>query len=113
MIKNTNNLLYLLIVTIVLFGSSCEKESEYEKEQNAINEYIEENNITVEPKYSGLYYIEVKEGTGASADGGDEVRVKYTGTFLDGEVFDSGVYSFKLGMGTVAHIAQTMVSPPQ
>lgn len=82
---------------IIILMTSCDKETPYEKEQAAIREYLENNNITVEPQYSGLYYIETKAGTGASADGGDRVRVKYTGTFLDGEEFDSGVYTFTIG----------------
>ena len=96
---NISIVLVMSLSLVILAG--CEKESDYEKEQTAIKEYVEENNITVEPKYSGLYYIETKAGTGADADGGDEVRVKYTGTFLDGEEFDSGIYPFILGAGRV------------
>lgn len=92
---------YALLPAVLLLANACEKESAYDKEQREIKEYIEENNITVEPTYSGLYYIETKAGTGASADGGDKVRVKYKGTFLDGEEFDSGVFTFTLGIGSV------------
>ena len=95
-----SGILFLLAAISAVF-QGCEKESAFEKEQAAIKAYVEENNITVEPKYSGLYYIEVQAGTGASADGGDKVRVKYKGTFLDGEVFDSGIYTFTLGYGEV------------
>ena len=88
-------LLFILILV------SCEKESKAEKEEAAIQAYLIENNITVSPTYSGLYYIETFKGSGASADGGDRVKVKYTGTFLDGEEFDSGVFTFTLGIGQV------------
>ncbi|HQQ93491.1 MAG TPA: peptidylprolyl isomerase [Bacteroidia bacterium] len=40
---------------------------------------------------SGLRYIVEKEGTGISPLASDNVTVHYTGTFLDGKVFDSSV----------------------
>jgi FKBP-type peptidyl-prolyl cis-trans isomerase FkpA len=93
---------FYLAVSVILFaGSGCEKETDQEKEEADILAYIEENNITEEAKYSGLYYIETKKGTGAPADGGDNVKVRYKGTFLDGEEFDSGEFSFRLGIGQV------------
>ena len=91
----------LFLVFGAVFIGACDKETDLEKENAAIQAYLEENNITTEPQYSGLYYIETVAGTGASADGGDRVRVKYTGTFLDGEEFDSGIYTFTLGTGGV------------
>ena len=43
---------------------------------------------------SGLVFLSVKEGTGASPVAADTVRVHYRGTFPDGREFDS---SFKRG----------------
>lgn len=40
---------------------------------------------------SGLKYIVIKEGTGAKPASSSNVKVHYTGTFLDGKVFDSSV----------------------
>lgn len=40
---------------------------------------------------SGLRYIVLKEGTGARPQASSNVKVHYTGTFLDGKVFDSSV----------------------
>ncbi len=40
---------------------------------------------------SGLRYIVIKEGTGATPSATSNVKVHYTGTFLDGKVFDSSV----------------------
>lgn len=100
--KNKGIVLFSLfsLLSVVFFGS-CEKETPLEKEDAEIKAYIDENGIITEPTYSGLYYIETLKGTGASADGGDLVKVKYSGTFLDGEEFDSGVYEFILGAGRV------------
>ncbi|GAA6140807.1 FKBP-type peptidyl-prolyl cis-trans isomerase [Hydrogenophaga sp. 5NK40-0174] len=38
---------------------------------------------------SGLVYLPMKEGTGASPAASDKVRVHYKGTFPDGKEFDS------------------------
>ncbi len=94
-------LLSVLSLFSIVFLGSCDKETPLDKEKAEIMAYIEENGITTEPTYSGLYYIETKKGSGASADGGDRVSVKYKGTFLDGEEFDSGEYEFVLGTGRV------------
>jgi FKBP-type peptidyl-prolyl cis-trans isomerase len=40
---------------------------------------------------SGLQYQVIEEGTGATPAASDSVTVHYTGTFADGEVFDSSV----------------------
>ncbi len=40
---------------------------------------------------SGLVYIPVKQGSGASPKETDTVKVHYTGTLTDGKVFDSSV----------------------
>ena len=55
---------------------------------------------------SGLKYVELKEGTGATPKTGQTVVVHYTGTLEDGTKFDSSrdrnqPFSFKLGAGQV------------
>jgi FKBP-type peptidyl-prolyl cis-trans isomerase FkpA len=40
---------------------------------------------------SGLIYKQIKAGTGAQPKTSDTVKVHYTGTFIDGKVFDSSV----------------------
>jgi peptidylprolyl isomerase len=55
---------------------------------------------------SGLKYIEIKEGDGATPQTGKTVTVHYTGTLEDGTKFDSSrdrnqPFSFKLGVGQV------------
>lgn len=88
----------LLGLSLVILG--CEK-SKADKEMEELDAYLLENNITVKPTSSGIYYIETLKGSGPDAKGGDRVEVKYKGTFLDGEVFDSGPFSFTLGIGQV------------
>lgn len=40
---------------------------------------------------SGLLYLLIKEGAGASPTAADRVKVHYTGKLIDGTVFDSSV----------------------
>ncbi len=61
-------------------------------------------NVVTTP--SGLKYIEIKEGTGATPKTGQTVSVHYTGTLEDGTKFDSSrdrgqPFKFKLGQGQV------------
>ncbi len=60
----------------------------------------------VETTPSGLKYIEIKEGDGATPKKGQTVVVHYTGTLQDGTKFDSSrdrnqPFEFKLGVGQV------------
>lgn len=55
---------------------------------------------------SGLEYIEIKEGTGATPKKGQQVIVHYTGLLKDGTKFDSSVdrgqpFVFVIGVGQV------------
>ncbi len=55
---------------------------------------------------SGLQYIDVKDGTGATARAGNAVSVHYTGWLTDGKKFDSSrdrgqSFDFQLGTGGV------------
>lgn len=57
-------------------------------------------------KPSGLKYVDIKEGTGASSAPGKMVTVNYTGTLEDGTKFDSSYdhgqpYTFPIGRGSV------------
>ncbi|MGI6291343.1 MAG: FKBP-type peptidyl-prolyl cis-trans isomerase [Bacteroidales bacterium] len=77
-----------------------------DKEKELINQYVTENNITVTPTVSGLYYIETKKGKGTSPSEGQTCYVHYKGMLLDGTVFDSSIergepFPFPLGQGQV------------
>lgn len=55
---------------------------------------------------SGLKYIDIAEGSGASPRNGQTISVHYTGTLQDGTKFDSShdrgkPYEFRLGSGSV------------
>jgi peptidylprolyl isomerase len=62
-----------------------------------------ENVITTE---SGLQYVDLVEGTGATPQTGQNVKVHYTGTLENGSKFDSSrdrnsAFTFKIGVGQV------------
>jgi peptidylprolyl isomerase len=61
-------------------------------------------NVVTTP--SGLKYVDIKEGTGATPQAGQTVEVHYTGTLENGQKFDSSrdrgtPFRFKLGAGQV------------
>lgn len=61
-------------------------------------------NVVTTP--SGLKYVELKEGTGATPQPGQTVEVHYVGTLENGTQFDSSrdrgqPFSFKIGVGQV------------
>ncbi len=59
------------------------------EEPKALAKYLEENKITAKPTDSGLYFVETKKGNGPKLKDGDSVLVNYTGSLLNGSVFDT------------------------
>ena len=76
------------------------------EEDQLLNEYLQKNNIDIEPTMSGMYYIETEKGTGPAPIPGKMVAIHYEGYFLNGQTFDSSYgrrepLKFKLGAGDV------------
>ena len=82
------------------------------KMENMTNEpilianYLQENNIKSAARPSGLIFVDVEVGSGPSPVAGKQVTVNYSGSFLDGEIFDSSYdrnepFIFTLGVGEV------------
>ncbi|MEM8673704.1 MAG: FKBP-type peptidyl-prolyl cis-trans isomerase [Cyanobacteria bacterium P01_G01_bin.67] len=85
------------------------------QQPNTNPQLIAQNNISEEESMdlsnattteSGLKYIVMEEGNGATPQTGENVTVHYTGTLEDGSKFDSSrdrnrPFSFKLGVGQV------------
>jgi FKBP-type peptidyl-prolyl cis-trans isomerase len=77
-------------------------QSRKEKGPQELSRYIHDNHIEAKPSATGLYLIETEKGKGASPKDGDTVVVHYTGSFLNGTVFDSSVkrnQPFKFAIG--------------
>lgn len=109
---NTNKLTFHLKLIDILDKEEYEKEQELAKlsnkryEKTSLNKYLEQNSITTEPNMSGLYFIELKSGTGNSPIPGKKVTVHYNGFFLNGELFNSSYelnepFEFHFGIGKV------------
>ena len=77
----------------VLVITGCNPGKKFEKaEKELINNYISSLGDTVYSlKPSGLYYIELEEGTGRMPIDKDTVSVRYTVKLLSGEMFDSNM----------------------
>jgi len=76
------------------------------KDEGLINDYITSNNLKAEKTANGLYYVIDKPGSGGSPKAGQNVKVHYTGTLLDGSKFDSSKdrgkpFEFPIGQGRV------------
>lgn len=76
------------------------------QEADTLKKYLEDNKIDAKPVYSGLYYLPLVNGKGLFPVKGSTVVIKYTGSFLNGKVFDSNHESdmpleFKMGAGQV------------
>lgn len=61
------------------------------EEMKLLENYLQNANITVKPELSGLFFIEHKKGTGECPKKGQKVKLHYTGTFVDGMVFDNSL----------------------
>ncbi len=75
------------------------------KEKDDFEQYIKTHNIHVKPSESGLYFIPIRESSGAKIEVGDLVLAHYKGYFLDEQIFDSSEgrepFSFSVGYGQV------------
>lgn len=82
----------LVLIFTALFLSSCLEETEYrtsDQEAAELETYLEENEITTEPTWTGLYYIESEAGSGDYPVYYDTVVVNYSATTLDGTFLGS------------------------
>lgn len=99
--------LVAFLLTLALF-SACKKEDYAAKDEKTLQKYIKDNNLTgAQRQSSGLYVIITQPGTGTTPTTGQTVSALYTGTTLDGKVFDSTsqrnnqAFSFTIGRGQV------------
>ena len=81
-------LFFTFLLLIVCLAVGCDDETQFEKDREAIREYLDANNIDAESSQSGLFYrIETPGGdTGPSIN--STVEIKYRGELRDGTVFD-------------------------
>ncbi len=61
------------------------------KEEQLIKDYMAEKGLEGTPTSSGLYHVVTKEGSGENPSLSAEVTVHYTGSLLNGSIFDSSL----------------------
>ena len=87
-------IVFILLGLLLSLGGCLDDAEDYEKnEEEAINKYVEDNDITVQPTESGLYYIETKEGDGRQPVEGDSVLVNYIRKNLTGYILETNIES--------------------
>ena len=97
-----------LILAITLFALASPAVAQTAPAKKAPATPAGPTKVTGEPTKtaSGLEYWDIKVGTGAVAQTGQQVKVDYTGWLTNGKKFDSSVgtgrpFDFKLGAGKV------------
>ena len=88
-----------IIGLILVFFMSCSKDEikDFTAENDQeIQTYLSENNLSAQKSNSGLYYIIEDPGTGKSPLISDRVKVAYTGYYTNGTVFDESAEGISL-----------------
>jgi len=85
----TTTIFSTLLVMVFVMTSCGDKETQLEKDTQLIEAYIDENGLDALSTASGLYYVIEEPGNDEHPEFGDVLMLKYTGRFLDEEVFDS------------------------
>lgn len=75
------------------------------KDPTLLKPYLAKHNITAQPDENGIYYQVLTPGTGVQLMPGMVVSLRYTGTYLDGTIFDANTLvegqdpmTFRLGL---------------
>jgi len=92
----------LIILLIMTLFSCKEGEDQSVIDEEIIVNYMADNEIEAVPTGSGLYYLEITEGSGAQPNSNSTVKVDYTGYFTNGNPFDlSGPEGIDLSLNQV------------
>ena len=103
--KNTSKIIFLglfiLIISKLLLVSCIKEENiDYAKqERDLLDKYLQDNNITVDPTASGLYFIPGDTGTGPFAELGDTISMYYAGFTIQGSIVGTNIESVAIEYG--------------
>ncbi|MGB3080420.1 MAG: FKBP-type peptidyl-prolyl cis-trans isomerase [Saprospiraceae bacterium] len=79
----------ILLLSLCTFILSCHKDDQGAQDELLIKTYLMDNNLQAEKTSSGLYYIITLPGNNEHPTSSDNVHISYTGSLLNGDVFDS------------------------
>jgi len=85
-------LFLFLLIGISFLGCSGDDltpEEQFDEDVLIIEQYLTDNNLAAEVTNSGLRYIISSPGNGERAGASSTVAVYYTGSLINGEIFDS------------------------
>lgn len=81
----------IILLGLSYFFSSCSEDFRT-KDEEKIQQYIQDNNLTAIEAQDGLYYTMDVIGTGAQPSGVySTVTIHYTGKYMDGTTFETSV----------------------
>lgn len=93
----------LILVALVGFSLlSCKKkETQAEKDEKEIQNYIADHNLNATATGSGLYVVVNSLGTGVGCNSHSDVKVKYTGYLTNGSQFDQSTDGITINLQQV------------
>ncbi|MGZ4055749.1 MAG: FKBP-type peptidyl-prolyl cis-trans isomerase [Bacteroidia bacterium] len=59
------------------------------EEQRKLKTFLDTSKVSYSPLDNGMYYLPISQGTGSPPERGNTVKINYTGSFLNGKVFES------------------------
>ncbi len=83
--KMKNTIFGIWILIVITSASSCKNEYDeaIEDEEIKIKKYLKENNLTTELTESGLYYIEIEQGSGEQVNKDDFISISVVGDVIE------------------------------
>lgn len=86
-IRTAGSILILMLVLTSCLGKFSDDQKE--EEQRLLRQYLVDNDITTDPKPSGLYYIPIQEGIGNQPNASSWVEIEYTIQLVSGYIFST------------------------
>jgi FKBP-type peptidyl-prolyl cis-trans isomerase FkpA len=92
---------FILVILGLYTFSACNKEdSRIEEEKIKLQEYLDANGYdALEPTNSGLYHVIISEGTDINPKLTDYVNINFTGSLINGTVFETSDRAIAVAKG--------------
>lgn len=88
--KNLYGGIILLFIGIFVFIACNKEDQRKEEEEIKLQQYLQEKGYSsIEPTSSGLYHVVLAEGTGDAPERSDYIIFEFTGSLIDGTIFDT------------------------